>query len=102
MTTYGQRVSGATFAICGRNCSPCEAADCLIWVQELYNDPRQYLGGLHGFAGNAVPVINGWSLLTTGEQSDWSRCINRTLRATAIREGGLVKLAVGLRKAFAE
>ncbi len=49
-----------------------------------------HLGAVHGFAGNLLPAVQGWSLLSTQEQRDWSACIERTLRATAIRQGKLV------------
>jgi hypothetical protein len=61
---------------------PCVDTDCLIWEQEL-GQLASHLGAVHGFAGNLLPVIQGWSLLSTEEQSDWSACIERTLRATA-------------------
>jgi Lanthionine synthetase C-like protein len=67
---------------------PCVDTDCLIWEQEL-GQLASHLGAVHGFAGNLLPAIQGWSLLSTEEQSDWSACIERTLRATAIRQGKL-------------
>jgi Lanthionine synthetase C-like protein len=68
----------------------CVDADCLIWEQDLLGQLASHLGAVHGFAGNLLPAIQGWSLLSTEEQRDWSACIERTLRATAIRQGKLV------------
>jgi len=75
----------------GRLCSqlrPRVDTDCLIWEQEL-GYLASHLGAVHGFAGNLLPAIQGWSLLSTEERRDWSACIERTLRATAIRQGKL-------------
>jgi Lanthionine synthetase C-like protein len=69
---------------------PCVDTDCLIWEQDLLGQVASHLGAVHGFAGNLLPAIQGWSLLSTREQRDWSACIERTLRGTAIREGKLV------------
>jgi hypothetical protein len=69
---------------------PCVDTDCLIWEQDLLGQLASHLGAVHGFAGNLLPAIQGWSLLSTEEQRDWSACIERTLRATAIRQGKLV------------
>ena len=67
----------------------CVDTDCLIWEQEMAGQLASHLGAVHGFAGNLLPAIQGWSLLSTEEQRDWSACIERTLRATAIRQGKL-------------
>lgn len=48
---------------------PCVDTDCLIWEQEL-GQLASHLGAVHGFAGNLLPAIQGWSLLSTEEQSD--------------------------------
>jgi len=69
---------------------PCADTDCLIWEQEMRGHLASHLGAVHGFAGNLLPAVQGWSLLSTQEQRDWSACIERTLRATAIRQGKLV------------
>ena len=67
----------------------CVDTDCLIWEQEMAGQLASHLGAVHGFAGNLLPAIQGWSLLSTEEQRDWSACIEHTLRATAIRQGKL-------------
>jgi hypothetical protein len=69
---------------------PCVDSDCLIWEQEMRGHLASHLGAVHGFAGNLLPAVQGWSLLSKQEQRDWSACIERTLRATAIRQGKLV------------
>ena len=68
---------------------PCIDADCLIWEQEIAGQLASHLGAVHGFVGNVLPALQGWSLLSTQQQTDWSACIERTLRATAIRQGEL-------------
>jgi hypothetical protein len=65
---------------------PCVDHRLLDLGQEL-GQLASHLGALHGFAGNLLPAIQGWFLLSTEEQRDWSAC--STLRATAIRQGKL-------------
>jgi hypothetical protein len=31
-----------------------------IWTQELYGRRQRYLGPVHGFAGNMLPLLHGW------------------------------------------
>lgn len=69
---------------------PCVDTDCLIWEQEMRGHLASHLGAVHGFAGNLLPAVQGWSLLSTEEQRDWSACVERTLRATAIHHGKFV------------
>jgi len=68
----------------------CEGADCLIWQQELQGHKATHLGAVHGFAGNALPALRGRHLLPENEQKQWLDCIARTLRATVVRDNGLV------------
>ena len=69
---------------------PCVDTDCLIGEQEMRGHLASHLGAVHGFAGNLLPAVQGWSLLSTEEQRDWSACVERTLRATAIHHGKFV------------
>ena len=68
----------------------CEGVDCLIWQQELQGHKATHLGAVHGFAGNALPALRGRHLLPENEQKNWLDCIERTLRATVVRDNGLV------------
>jgi len=68
----------------------CEGVDCLIWQQELQGHKATHLGAVHGFAGNALPALRGRHLLPENEQKQWLDCIGRTLRATVVRDNGLV------------
>lgn len=62
---------------------------CYLWRQELYGSSVLLLGGVHGFAGNVVPLGRGWHLLDTGEQAGWANRIEQTLRSTGIQEEGV-------------
>jgi len=68
---------------------PCADTDCLLWEQDMLGHVASHLGAVHGFAGNALPAIQGWSLLSLKEQNDWSGLIQQTLRAAAICQGEL-------------
>jgi hypothetical protein len=55
-----------------------------LWTQTLYGRPAQYLGPVHGFAGNAFALQEGRDLLTPENWASLSARIARTLRATAV------------------
>lgn len=54
-----------------------------LWSPDLYGDRRRYLGAVHGFAGNVIPLIEGRRLL--GEERYEGICtkIFETVVATA-------------------
>jgi len=56
-----------------------------IWTQDLYGRQRQYLGPVHGFAGNVIPLIRGWNWLTEGQRGRIADAVERTLGAHAFR-----------------
>jgi hypothetical protein len=56
-----------------------------LWVQDLYGRQRQYLGPVHGYAGNMVPLIRGWEWLTDGQRARVTDAVTRTLTANAWR-----------------
>ncbi|WNG13822.1 lanthionine synthetase C family protein [Cystobacter fuscus] len=56
-----------------------------IWTQTLYGERAQYLGPVHGFAGNAFALLQGRELLEPGQWASLSSRIVRTLEVTAIR-----------------
>ena len=73
------------------NCMELESSTgCHLWRQELYGSSVLLLGGVHGFAGNVLPLIRGWHLLGSNEQAAWAERIEHALRATAWQEGELV------------
>ena len=63
-----------------------DAARCYLWAQSLYGRVAIHLGAVHGFAGNAFPVIRGWKLLSPLDQSRWAERLAESLRRTAIWE----------------
>ena len=40
-----------------------EAAEGALWVQDLYGRQSKYLGAVHGYAGNMIPLLRGWAWL---------------------------------------
>jgi hypothetical protein len=34
-----------------------------LWTQDLYSSRGRYLGTVHGFAGNVIPLLRGWDWL---------------------------------------
>jgi hypothetical protein len=39
-----------------------------IWTQALYGHTLKFLGPVHGFAGNMIPLLRGWDWLTPEQQ----------------------------------
>ena len=54
-----------------------------IWTQDLYGTQRQYLGPVHGFAGNMIPLIRGWHWLTEVQRARIADVAQRTVGAHA-------------------
>jgi hypothetical protein len=46
-----------------------ETSDGPIWEQELYGRYLKYLGPVHGYAGNMVPLLRGWEWLTEHQRA---------------------------------
>jgi hypothetical protein len=62
---------------------------CHLWTQELHGRVGIQLGPVHGFAGNALALLRGETLLETERRAELhGRCVE-TLRQTAQREDGL-------------
>lgn len=74
-----------------------ETARSPIWTQDLYGKQQQYLGPVHGFAGNMIPLIRGWSWLTERQRARITDAAQRTLSAHACRSdlGTSWRAAVG-------
>jgi len=61
-----------------------------IWTQDLYGARRKFLGPVHGFAGNMLPLLLGWNWLRSEQQSVVEDAIRRTLACHGIRsEAGM-------------
>jgi len=61
-----------------------DSTDDGIWTQDLHGHRRQYIGPVHGFAGN-VHALRGYR-----SDDDLRRRIEGPLRTTAVAEDGLV------------
>lgn len=56
-----------------------------LWTQNLSGIDEQYLGAVHGFAGNMVPLLRGWGWLTPVQQGRVADAVPRTLAGTVQR-----------------
>jgi hypothetical protein len=55
-----------------------------IWTQDLYGRRQRWLGPVHGFAGNMLPLLHGWAWLTPEHRAIVSAAVPRTLAAHAV------------------
>ncbi len=62
-----------------------ETDDGPIWEQDLYGRHAKYLGPVHGYAGNMIPLLRGWDWLTEDQRSRVVDAIPRTLSRYAWR-----------------
>jgi len=56
-----------------------------LWTQDLYGQRDRFLGPVHGFAGNVIPLLLGWSWLTPAQQAEVADFVPKTLAANAWR-----------------
>jgi Lanthionine synthetase C-like protein len=56
-----------------------------LWTQDLYGSRKRYLGPVHGFASNMVPLLHGWTWLDERQRARVADAVPRTLAANAIR-----------------
>ena len=56
-----------------------------LWTQDLHGRHLQFLGPLHGFAGNMIPLIHGWDWLSADQRELITDAVPRTLAANARR-----------------
>lgn len=56
-----------------------------LWTQDLYGTHERWLGPVHGFAGNVIPLLRGWGWLTPAQQAQVAECVPKTLAANAWR-----------------
>jgi lanthionine synthetase-like protein len=72
-----------------------ETKDGPLWIQDLYGKHRRWLGPVHGFAGNMIPLIRGWSWLTDEQQKRIAEVATGALAANGCRsDHGLTWKAV--------
>jgi len=56
-----------------------------IWEQDLYGQHMKYLGPVHGYAGNMIPLMRGWDWLTDSQRARTVDAVPRTLSKNAWR-----------------
>jgi len=56
-----------------------------LWTQDLYGNRRRWIGPVHGYAGNMIPLIRGWHWLSEGQRARVAEAVPRTLAANAWR-----------------
>jgi hypothetical protein len=56
-----------------------------LWTQELYGQGLRYLGAVHGYAGNMLALLRGWSWLTDDQRARVTDAVPRTLATHAWR-----------------
>jgi hypothetical protein len=56
-----------------------------IWVQDLYGKRQKFLGPVHGYAGNMIPLLRGWGWLSDAQRDLIANAVPRTLGANAWR-----------------
>ena len=62
-----------------------DTADGPLWEQDLYHKLLKYLGPVHGYAGNMIPLMRGWSWLTESQRTRIAEAVPRTLSKNAWR-----------------
>jgi len=56
-----------------------------LWTQDLYGRHLKWLGPVHGYAGNMIPLLRGWDWLTIEQRTRVAEVVPRTLTANAWR-----------------
>ena len=56
-----------------------------LWNQDLYGGVLPWLGPVHGYAGNMIPLLRGFTWLTQSQQERVADVVPRTLASTACR-----------------
>jgi Lanthionine synthetase C-like protein len=59
-----------------------------VWIQDLYGRQQIYLGPVHGFAGNMIPLMRGWEWLQDSQRARVADAVPRTLSRNAFRKEG--------------
>jgi len=55
-----------------------------LWTQDLYGSRKCYLGAVHGFTSNMIPLLRGWRWLDEGQRARVADAVPRTLAANAV------------------
>jgi hypothetical protein len=68
-----------------------------MWEQDLYGQRRKFLGPVHGYAGNMIPLLRGWDWLTDAQRTRIADAVPRTLEKNAWRtaDGASWRATVG-------
>ncbi|MGJ5198289.1 lanthionine synthetase C family protein [Bradyrhizobium sp. HKCCYLRH1030] len=56
-----------------------------LWTQDLYGAKDRFLGPVHGFAGNVIPLLLGWDWLTAAQRAHVAAFVPKALAANAWR-----------------
>jgi Lanthionine synthetase C-like protein len=56
-----------------------------LWRQDLYGRHHQWLGPVHGYAGNMIPLLRGWNWLEQAQRNQITKVIPQTLARNAWR-----------------
>ena len=54
-----------------------------LWTQDLYGSKDRWLGPVHGFAGNVIPLLRGWDWLAPAQQAQVAEAVPQALAANA-------------------
>jgi hypothetical protein len=57
----------------------------LMWQEELYGQRTLYLGAVHGFAGQVLPLLRAFTLLSDEQRRLLRGGVTQTLQRTALR-----------------
>jgi len=56
-----------------------------LWTQDLYGRHHRWLGPVHGYAGNMIPLLRGWNWLEEAQRDRIIEIIPQTLARNAWR-----------------
>ena len=62
-----------------------ETANGPLWTQDLYGRRAQFLGPVHGFAGNMIPLMRAWAWLNENQRARVAETVPRALAMNACR-----------------
>jgi hypothetical protein len=60
-----------------------ETDDGPLWTQDLYGRRQRYLGPVHGYAGNVIALLRGWTWLDDRRRARIAEAVPATLAKTA-------------------
>jgi Lanthionine synthetase C-like protein len=56
-----------------------------LWTQDLYGTHLRWLGPVHGYAGNMIPLLRGWGWLRAEQRVQIAAAVPKTLGRTAFQ-----------------